>query len=256
MPEGSIRRLVIVILAIVLMGGLLVDSAAQRKRRTRRRTSSPKITNPEIYQPSPDNTNSSDSSSAAENSNSHGANSNSNTQAEDPESMKRTIRTLSNQVDKLTDKLNEMQASQTSLVDLERLSRAEQQSLQLRTELRDVQAKKADLEAHLEQVEYDLKPENIERATAGYGTTRPEELRAQRQRQLEGDRNRTRQQLDQLTANEARVQQALATSDTEVDRLQKKLDAADRAAIDIAKTNANSNSNGLPVVSPTPTPSP
>lgn len=255
MPEGSIRRLVIVILAIVVMGGLLVDSAAQKKRRTRRRTSSPKITNPEIYQPSPDNTNGSDSSSAADNGNSHAnSNSNSNSGAEDPESMKRTIRTLSNQVDKLTDKLNEMQAAQTSMVDLERLSRAEQQSLQLRTELRDVQAKKADLEAHLEQLEYDLKPENIERATAGYGTTRPEELRAQRQRQLEGDRNRTRQQLDQLTANEARVQQALATSDAEVDRLQKKLDAADRAAIDNAKTNANSNSNGLPVVSPTPTP--
>ena len=250
MPEGSIRRLVIVVLAIVVMGGLLVDSAAQKKRRTRRRASSPRITNPDIYQPSPD---SADSSSATENSNSH-ANSNSNAQAEDPESMKRTIRTLSNQVDKLTDKLNDMQASQQSMVDLERLSRAEQRSLQLRSELREVQAKKADLEAHLEQVEYDLKPENIERAAAGYGTTRPEELRAQRQRQLEGERNRTRQQLDQLTTNEARVQQALATSDAEVDRLQKKLDAADRATIENAKTNANSNS--LPDVSPTPTPSP
>lgn len=255
MPEGSIRRLVIVILAIVVMGGLLVDSAAQKKRRTRRRSSAPKITNPEIYQPSPGgNTNSSETGSDAENANSH-ANSNSNTQAEDPESMKRTIRNLSNQVDKLNDKLNEMQASQQSMVDLERLSRAEQRSSQLRTELGDVQAKKADLEAHLEQVEYDLKPENIERATAGYGTTRPEELRAQRQRQLESDRNRTRQQLDQLTANEARLQQALATSDTEVDRLQKKLDATDRAAIENAKTNANSNTS-QPVASPTPTPSP
>jgi len=253
MPEGSIRRLVIVVLAIVVMGGLLVDSAAQKKRRTRRRTSAPRITNPEIYQPSPDNSNNSESAAESENSNSH-AKSNSNAQAEDPESMKRTIRSLSDQVDKLTGKLNDMQASQQSMVDLERLSRAEQRSLQLRAELRDVQTKKADLEAHLEQVEYELKPENIERAAAGYGTTRPEELRAQRQRQLEGDRNRTRAQLDQLTANEARVQQALATSDAEVDRLQKKVDAADRAAIENAKTNANSN--GLPDVSPTPTPSP
>ena len=254
MPEGSIRRLVIVVLAIVLMAGLLVDSAAQKKRR-KRRTSAPQITNPEIYQPSPDNSNSSDSGPGADNSNSH-ANSNSKAPAEDPEAMKRTIRTLSNQVDKLTDKLNEMQTSQQSMVDLERLSRAEQRSLQLRAELRDVQAKKADLQAHLEQVEYDLKPENIERAAVGYGTTRPEELRAQRQRQLEGDRDRTRQQLDQLTANEARVQQALATSDVEVDRLQKKVDAADRAAIENAKTNANANSNSMSDVSPTPTPSP
>src|SRR5215831_4779837 len=254
MPKGSIRKLVIAVLAIVVMTAMLVDSAAQKRKRTRKRASAPRITNPDIYQPSPtDNAN----SNSSENSTSENANVNANAnsaQSEDPESMKRTIRTLSNQVDKLTDKLNEMQASQASMVDLERLSRAEQRSLQLRTELRDVQAKKADLEAHLEQVEYDLKPENIERAAAGYGTTRPEELRAQRQRQLEGDRNRTRAQLDQLTANEARVQQALATSDAEVDRLQKKVDAADRAAIENAKTNANSN--GLPDVSPTPTPSP
>ena len=161
---------------------------------------------------------------------------------------------LRNQVDKLTDKLNEMQTSQQAMVDLERLSRAEQRSLQLRAELREVQARKADLQAHLEQVEFQLKPENIERAAVGYGTTRPEELRAQRQRQLEGDRDRTQQQIDQLTANEARVQQALATSDVEVDRLQKKVDAADRAAIDNAKTNANQNS--MADVTPTPTPSP
>ena len=158
--------------------------------------------------------------------------------------MKRTIHTLSNQVDKLNDKLNEMQTSQQSMVDLERLSRAEQRSSQLRTELRDVQAKKLDLESHLIQVEYDLKPENIERAAAGYGTTRPEELRAQRQKQLESDRTRTRQQIDQLTSSEGRIQQAIATSDLEVERLQKKLDAADKAAIQNAQTQA----------SPTPTP--
>lgn len=244
MAEGSIRRLIIVVLAIVLMTGWLVDSAAQKRKRTRRRPAAPRITNPEIYQPSPvDNSNSnSRENTATDNSN---ANANSNSaQSEDPDSMKRTIRTLSNQVDKLNDKLNDMQASQQSMVDLERLSRAEQRSSQLRTELRDVQTKKIDLEAHLIQVEYDLKPENIERAAAGYGTTRPEEMRAQRQKQLENERTRTRQQIDQLTTSEGRIQTALATSDLEVERLQKRLDAADKAAIQNAQTQA----------SPTPTP--
>ena len=163
------------------------------------------------------------------------------------------MRNLSNQVDKLNDKLNDMVASQQSMVDLERLSRAEQRSSQLRTELRDTQARKADLEAHLEQVENDLKPENIERAVAGYGTTKPEEMRAQRQKYLENDRTRTRQQIDQLTASESRVQQAIATSDVEIDRLQKKLEAADKAAIENAKTGSQTNSS-QPVASPTPTP--
>ena len=251
MPEGSIRKLVIVVLAIVVMTGLLVDSAAQKRKRTRRRSSAPKITNPDIYQPSPvenANANSSDTTG------SENANANSNVaRPEDPESMKRTIRTLSNQVDKLNDKLNEMQASQQSMVDLERLSRAEQRSSQLRGELRDVQAKKGDLEAHLEMVENDLKPENIERAVAGYGTTRPEELRAQRQKQLENDRTRTRQQIDQLTASENNIQQAIAVSDVEIDRLQKKMEAADKAAIENAKTGSQTNP-AQPVASPTPTP--
>jgi len=242
MPEGSIRKLIIVVLAIVVMTGLLVDSAAQKRKRTRRRApSTPKITNPDIYQPSPvDNVNAGSSETSTGNSNSNSA------QSDDPEAMKKTIRGLSNQVDKLSDKLNEMQASQASMVDLERLSRAEQRSSQLRTELREVQGKKADLEAHVEQVENDLKPENIERAVAGYGTTRPEELRAQRQKQLENDRTRTRQQIDQLTASEGRIQQAIATSDVEIDRLQKKLEAADKAAIENAKTGSQP--------SPTPTP--
>jgi phage-related minor tail protein len=60
--------------------------------------------------------------------------------------MKKTIQTLSNQVDKLTDKLNQMEESQRSMVDLERLGRAEQRSSQLRTEQREVQAKIGELE--------------------------------------------------------------------------------------------------------------
>jgi chromosome segregation ATPase len=249
MPQGSIRKLVIVVLAIVVMTSLLVDSAAQKRKRTkRRRPSAPRITNPEIYQPSSvDNSNSAENSTGNSNANSN------STQSEDPESMKRTIRTLSNQVDKLGEKLNDMQASQQSMVDLERLSRAEQRASQLRTELREVQGKKGDLEAHLEQVEYELKPENIERAVAGYGTTRPEELRAQRQKQLENDRTRTRQQIDQLAASEGRIQQAIAASDVEIDRLQKKLEAGDKAAIENAKTGSQTNTS-LPAASPTPTP--
>ena len=252
MRDNSVRKLVITVFAVLLMGGLLVDSTAQKRRRTRRRSSAPRITNPEIYQPSPgDNSN----SNSSETNNANGNSNSNSSQTEDPDSMKRTIRVLSNQVDKLTDKLNDMQASQQSMVYLERLSRAEQRSAQLRAELLGVQAKKAEFEAHLEDVEFALKPENIERATAGYGTTRPEEMREQRRRQLESDRTRTRQQTDQLNASETRLQQAIATSDAEVDRLQKKLDATDRAAIENAKTNSQSNPAQV-AASPTPTPSP
>ncbi|HYV24064.1 MAG TPA: hypothetical protein VE969_02415 [Pyrinomonadaceae bacterium] len=244
MKKNVIRKSLIIIFAMVFLAGfLLVDSSAQkRRRRARRRPSAPQITNPEIYQP-PANDNSNSNASDA-------ANANNATQTEDPNAMKKTIRGLSDQVDKLNQKLGQMEQSQQSMVDLERLSRAEQRSAQLRSELRDVQQKKGDLEAHLEDVEYALKPENIERATAGYGTTRPEDVREQRRKQLESERDRVRKQLAEFQASEDRLQQAIATSDAEVDRLQKKLDAADRSDIENAKTRSQA------AASPSPTPTP
>ena len=61
-------------------------------------------------------------------------------------------------------------------------------------------------------------------------------------------------QLEQLRASEQRLQEAIATSDAEIDRLQKKIDAADRSAIENSKTKAQSGDLTLPNPSPTPTP--
>ena len=245
MPKHSMRKLVTAGLAVILMlGFLLVDSSAQKRRR-RRRSTAPRIENPAIYQPSPsDNTNSSGDTGTGD------PNANRPAEAQDP------VRVLTNQVDKLTDKITQMEESQRSLVDLERLSRAESRSAALRAELRDVQAKEADLEAKAEQVDYDLKPENIERATAGYGTTHPEDAREQRRRQLENEKQRLRKQLDQLAISHTRLDEAIATSDAEIDRLHKKLDAADQADIENAKTKAQSESATPPAQRPSPTPTP
>lgn len=255
MPKRSIRSLLMAALALFIVAGfLLVDSSAQRRRKrrtSRSRPSAPRITNPAIYQPSPGD-NSTDTNSATDNTNAQ------TTPAtdQDPETRK-TIRSLSNQVDRLSDKINQMEESQRSLVDLERLSRAEQRSAQLRTELRDVQAKQAELEARAEDVDYALKPENIERSVAGYGTTHPEELRAQRRRQLENEKERVRKQLDQLNESELRLQEAIATSDTEAERLRKRLDAADAATIQNSQSKPQSEGTAPQTrtsASPSPTP--
>jgi small-conductance mechanosensitive channel len=247
MSGKSISRYALIALALFLVGGLLmVDSNAQKRKR-KRRSSAPKITNPEIYQPATtENTNANNSGDTAP---AEGP-----SPTPDPEAMKKTIQTLSNQVDKLTDKLNQMEESQRSMVDLERLGRAEQRSSQLRSEQREVQAKIGELEVRLEDVEFALKPENVERATAVYGTTRPEEIRAQRKKQLETERERVQKQLEQLRASDAHLTQAIATSDAEVERLQKKLDAADRSAIENSKTKIQSGDVIQPQPSPTPTP--
>ena len=259
MTKYSMRKLAGGALALFLVAGfMLVDSNAQKRRR-KRRASAPRITNPAIYQPSAnDNANPAGDANTSENANSQG-NTQNTKPSEDPEEMKRTIRSLSSQVDKLSDRLGQMQEEQRSLVDLERLSRGEQRSAQLHAEMRDVQAKEAELQARLEDISYALKPENIERATAGVGSTHPEEVREQRRKQLESEKQRVQGQLDHLAASRASLEQAIAASESEVDRLRKKLDAADQAAIENAKRKAQaeaSSQTSQPYSSPKPTPGP
>jgi len=259
MPNNSMRQLAIAGLALFLIVGLfLVDSSAQRRKR-RHRSRAPRITNPAIYQPSPsDNVNSGTSTEPGndENANPEQTRKSSGSAGGDPEAMRQTIRTLSSQVDKLTNKINQMEDSQRSLVDLERLSRAEQHAASLRAELRDVQGKEAELQARAEDIDYALRPENIERAVAGYGTTHPEDVREQRRRQLENEKERVRKQLDQLEASRTRLEQGVAIADAEVDRLRKRLDAADEAAIQNAKTKAESEGTSSSPRAPQATPSP
>jgi septal ring factor EnvC (AmiA/AmiB activator) len=91
---------------------------------------------------------------------------------------------------------------------------------------------------------------------AGYGTTHPEDAREQRRRQLENEKVRIQRQLDQLAASRTQLEQAIAASDTEIERLRKKLDAADAAAIENAKTKEGASSETTPRATPSPSPYP
>lgn len=138
--------------------------------------------------------------------------------------MQQTITTLSNQVNKLNDRLERMQEDDRYQLEMERLTRAEQRAEQLRSQLIETQAKIADFEAKIEQVEFALRPENIESSTAGYGSTRPEQAREARRKQLESERNRLLAQLKLVQTSKIRLEQAVANADAEVDLLRAKLE--------------------------------
>ena len=247
MSSKSIRRFVVVLLAMCLIGLFLIDSNAQKRRRKSRtrRPSTPRITNPAIYEPAAND-------NANDNSNSAGSESTTNTN-EDPEAMKKTIRDLSSQVNHLNDKISSMEQSQRTLVDLERLSRAEQRSADLWKQLREVESEQADLQARLEEIDYNLRPENIDRSVAGFGSMRPEELREQRRKSLENEKVRVQKQLDSLAANHSRLETAIAGADADVERIRTRLDAADKAALENSKT-ATQSEGAAPAPTPTPTP--
>ena len=138
--------------------------------------------------------------------------------------MQQTINQLSTQVDRLNDKLTQMQQNDRTLIDMERLTRAEQRAESLRAQQLDTETKLADALSKLEQIEYQLRPENIERA-AGYGTTRPEEAREARRRQLEGEKSRLLAQTKILETSRARLETSVATADAEVDTLRLRIES-------------------------------
>ncbi|HWT00711.1 MAG TPA: hypothetical protein VN256_10730 [Pyrinomonadaceae bacterium] len=92
-------------------------------------------------------------------------------------------------------------------------ARAEQTVESLRAQLGDVQAKEEQLQARMRQLDENLRPENIERYFALNGSTRPEELREQRRRQLERQKAGVQTQLDQLAASRTRLETSIATAE-------------------------------------------
>ncbi|MGH9873696.1 MAG: hypothetical protein ACRD9S_14705 [Pyrinomonadaceae bacterium] len=84
----------------------------------------------------------------------------------------------------------------------------------LRLQLLDAQAKEAELQAREKQLDEDLKPENIERSLAGIGSTKPEELRESRRRQLSIERDGVRAQLKLVTTSRERLESVIRTAET------------------------------------------
>jgi chromosome segregation ATPase len=227
------------LLVIVLAVGLCIDSVSAQQRRRRRQ--SRRVTNPVTTatpastttgqttpststDPTIISTDDTSSEQPATTTTRGRSRARASTSESEQESMRRTVDRLSTQVNTLSDKIGKMEEQQRTLLDMERLSRAEQRAESFRTQLREVQAKEADLQARLEQVEYDLRPENIERATQTFGSTRPEEVREARRRALESERTRIQSQLQLMGQSRARLELAIANADNEADNLRARLE--------------------------------
>lgn len=172
------------------------------------------------------------------------------TQAEN-EQLRGTVRELSGQVEQLSGQLNQMKADQKAMFDLERLTRAEQRAEQIRTQLRDITDKEFQLQERLAEIEYELRPESIQRRSALIGSLNPSAVRDAIAQQLERERTRINKQLELLATSRVRLESSVATADAEVERLRQRVDAADQA-----QQPPTPGTEGTNAVAPTPQPSP
>jgi hypothetical protein len=83
----------------------------------------------------------------------------------------------------------------------------------IRLKLLDLQAQQETLKLQAQELEIALKPENIERSLAGVGSTRPEELREARRRQLTIQRDSVLAQLKILETARTRLETSLTAAE-------------------------------------------
>lgn len=84
---------------------------------------------------------------------------------------------------------------------------------QLRLQQIEIQEKEGSLRLRAQQLEDDLKPENIERALAGIGSTKPEDLREARRRRLTIELESVRAQLRIVESTRMRLETAIASAE-------------------------------------------
>ena len=240
MRNRFLRQTAFLLGLMVLISLCVVDAGAQRRRKRRthrvaKKVVRPVVTNPPIAAPGAERSPGADSEriiSTADPSETETEpaievvppkKGKASTKANADADMQRTINQLSNQVDRLNEKLAEMQQNDRTLIDMERLTRAEQRAENLRAQQVDVETKLADAQAKQDQIEYQMRPENVERAS-GYGTVHPEEARETRRRQLENERSRVLAQIRILETSRTRLEASLVTADAEVDSLRRKIE--------------------------------
>ena len=228
MQSRSIRYIALLLAVLIGVSVCSIETDAQRRRKRRvHRARRSVVTNPAIAAPGSEQ----DSSSERIISTADESPADTNENGTQPKkkkggeaNMQQTIDALSNQVNRLNDKLSQMQENERSLIDMERLTRAEQRAESIRAQMLDTESKLADLQARMDQVDYSLKPENIDRSIAGYGTVHPEEARDSRRRQLENEKARLQAQITLLENSRTRLQASLSTAEAEVDLLRRRMD--------------------------------
>jgi len=170
------------------------------------------------------------------------------------EEMRNSVNRLTQTVTRLSDELTAMKGDQRVLVDLERLTRAEQRAESLRSQLRDVTDKEFVLQDRLAQLDAELDPGAIERRSLLIGSLNPSAVREQIRLSLVREKERVLRQLELLATSRTRLESAVASADQEVERIQARINAAEQQQTDA--NAAGSQTTTQPAPTPTPTSNP
>jgi hypothetical protein len=110
------------------------------------------------------------------------------------------------------------------LLNLDILTRAEQRSESLRKQVFDMMEKESNIKTRIDSLDYDLRPEMIERNAAMVGTLRPEEIRESRAKSLQSEKANLQNLLTQIQSTRASLEISLGRADELVEKLRTKFE--------------------------------
>jgi hypothetical protein len=133
----------------------------------------------------------------------------------------------------LNDRVKKLEASQKSdpdekqkrlLLNLDILTRAEQRAESLRKQQFEMIDKENAIKTRLNQIEYESRPEVIERSLQMNGSLRPEEIRDAKRKSLLAEKANLETLLNQIQATRANLDASVQRSDAMVEKLRAKME--------------------------------
>jgi hypothetical protein len=151
----------------------------------------------------------------------------------DSQSFQSKIDEFGNRIKEISTRVGSLEASRRGdldekqrrlLLNLEILSRAEQRAESLRQKLFELTEKESTIKSRLDQIEYESSEEVINRSVALAGGLRPEVLREQRRKALDGEKTNLNNLLRQIQSNRTNLEENVTKADLMVEKLRLKLE--------------------------------
>ena len=140
--------------------------------------------------------------------------------------LRKNVQQLTAEVQRLRKKVADLEKDRQVTAIQDQLTKEEQRGEGLQMRLLDIAEKEGGLQSRVEQVNEQLRPENLDTALAGVGSLRPEDAREDTRKRLSSEKQRIQSQLDLLRQDRMRTQASLASSDASIQRLRTKLNEA------------------------------
>jgi hypothetical protein len=145
--------------------------------------------------------------------------------------LRKSLQTLNLRLREIGERLPALDSKQSGSNDkqnrvaptLELLARAEERAGILRKQLIESIEKETAYRSRLAQMDEEVRPENVERALSGVGTTRTAEIREVRRRSLEIEKRGLESLLNLNTQSRARLEDDVRQADSLVSRIRQRL---------------------------------